>query len=168
MLLRAAAEAAPEGTTLEIASIADIPLYNGDVEAEGIPDAVEQLKERVAAADGLLIATPEYNGSIPGVAKNAIDWLSRPPADIPRVFAGLPVAVMGATPGMGATIGAQHAWLPVFRNLNMLPWFGARLMISGARTAFDADGHLIDKQARASVARFVAGFAAFAAQGRRR
>ena len=99
-LLRAAAAAAPAGCTVDIASIRDIPLYDGDAEAAaGVPDVVETLKDRVAAADGLLLVTPEYNNSIPGVFKNAIDWLSRPPQDIPRVFGGRPVALMGATPG---------------------------------------------------------------------
>src|SRR5712691_8094834 len=85
-LLRAAAAAAPAGCTVDIASIRGIPLYDSDVEAAtGVPAVVETLKERVAAADGLLLVTPEYNNSIPGVFKNVIDWLSRPPQDIPRV-----------------------------------------------------------------------------------
>src|SRR5262245_65484963 len=82
-LLRAARELAPAGTEIEIASIAGIPLYDGDLESEkGIPDTVTALKERIKSADGLLLATPEYNNSMPGVLKNAIDWLSRPPKDI--------------------------------------------------------------------------------------
>src|SRR5262245_33852009 len=86
MLLNAASAAAPQGTTIETASIAGIPLYDGDFEAaEGVPAVVETLKNRIAAAEGLLIVSPEYNNSIPGVTKNAIDWLSRPPADIARV-----------------------------------------------------------------------------------
>jgi NAD(P)H-dependent FMN reductase len=82
MLLRAASQLAPAGTNVEIASIRGIPLYDGDVEvAEGIPTMLQELKTRIAATDGLLIATPEYNNSIPGVLKNAFDWLSRPPED---------------------------------------------------------------------------------------
>src|SRR6202165_3051619 len=85
-LLRAAAGLMPPGSSLEIASIKGIPLYDGDVEAnEGIPQAVAALKEQIAAADGLLLVTPEYNNSMPGVFKNTIDWLSRPASDIPRV-----------------------------------------------------------------------------------
>ena len=96
MLLRAAVELAPEGTSVEAGSIRDIPLYDGDLEAQqGVPAAVQHLKYQIAAADGLLLVTPEYNNSIPGVIKNAIDWLSRPPADIPRVFRGRPVAILG-------------------------------------------------------------------------
>src|SRR5438132_1045358 len=85
-LLRAAASLTPAGSEMTIATLHGIPLYDGDVEAGGMPEAVERLKEQIAGADGLLIATPEYNNSSPGVLKNAIDWLSRPPADIPRVF----------------------------------------------------------------------------------
>src|SRR5262245_55206559 len=118
LLLSAAARAAPSGTTVDIASIRDVPLYDGDLEAEaGIPQPVRALKERILAADGLLLVTPEYNNSVPGVFKNAIDWLSRPPADIGRVFGGRPVGLMGATPGAGGTILAQAAWLPVLRTL---------------------------------------------------
>ena len=168
LLLRAAVDAAPQGTTIEIASIAEIPLYNFDVETGGIPAPVEALKNKIAAADGLLIVTPEYNSSIPGVAKNAIDWLSRPPKDIGRVFGGLPVAIMGATPGQGGTIASQNAWLPVLKNLTALPWFGARMSISGASKAFDAEGRLLDEASRAQLQKFVAGFAAFTEGGRRR
>src|SRR6476659_5154601 len=91
MLLRAASQLAPAGATVEISSIRGIPLYDGDVEAtEGIPAAVQELKRRIIATDGLLIVTPEYNNSIPGVLKNAIDWLSRPSEEIPKVFGGRP------------------------------------------------------------------------------
>ncbi len=99
-LLRVAAGLMPSGAMLETATLKGIPLYDGDIEAnEGIPQAVIALQEQIAAADGLLLATPEYNNSMPGVFKNAIDWLSRPPSDIGRVFGGRPVAVMGASPG---------------------------------------------------------------------
>ena len=118
MLLRAAVDVAPPGTTITQESIREIPLYDGDVEEEqGVPPAVQRLKNRIAEADGLLIVTPEYNASMPGVLKNTIDWLSRPAADIPRVFRGRPVAIMGATPGPGGTALSQAAWLPVVRQL---------------------------------------------------
>ena len=162
MLLRAAAEAAPPATSIEIESIREIPLYDGDVEAEhGIPPAVQRLKDRIAAADGLLIVTPEYNNAMPGVLKNAIDWLSRPASDIGRVFRGRPVAVVGATPGQGGTALAQAAWLPVLRTLGMRPWFEGRVLISGAGKVFDADGRLVDAPTQDRVRTFVAGFAAF-------
>jgi len=168
MLLRAVAEAAPPGTSIEVASVHEIPLYDGDLEAEtGIPLAVQRLKDRIAAADGLLIASPEYNNSVPGVLKNAVDWLSRPAADIPRVFGGRPVAIVGATTGGGGTALAQTAWLPVVRALGMLPWFGGRLMISGAGKAFDSEGHAADETTRERIRVFVEGFSAFADAARR-
>jgi len=163
MLLRAAVEAVPAGSTIQIESIRDIPLYDGDVEAEqGIPQAVQHLKARIVAADGLLIVTPEYNNSMPGVLKNTIDWLSRPPADIPRVFRGRPVAIMGATPGQGGTLLSQAAWLPVVRTLGMRPWFEGRVNVSGAGKVFDTDGRVADEATRDRVRTFVEGFAAFA------
>ena len=162
MLLRAAADVMPEGVSLEIASIADIPLYNADDEAErGIPASVQQLKDRIAAADGLLIVTPEYNNAMPGVLKNAIDWLSRPAADIPRVFRDRPVAIMGATTGPGLTILAQAAWLPVLRLLGTAPWFGGRIMIANAAGAFDDQGRLHDEAAQKRLDDFIGGFAAY-------
>lgn len=160
MLLRAAAEVAPSGTTIEVVSLRGIPLYDGDVEAAGgIPQPVQELKDKIAAADGLLLATPEYNNSIPGVFKNAIDWLSRPPADIARVFAGRPIAIMGATPGPGGTGLAQAAWLPVLRTLGTAPWFGARMMVSSAAKVFDDKGQLTDATTRSRLEAFVKGFA---------
>jgi NAD(P)H-dependent FMN reductase len=163
-LLRGAADLAPPGLVVDIASIRDIPLYDGDVEAEhGIPEPVRALKERIAAADGLLLVTPEYNNSIPGVFKNAIDWLSRPPSDIARVFGGKPVALMGATLGMGGTALAHAAWLPVLRTLGTATWAGPRVYVSNAAKVFDADGRIVDEAVRSSVARHLAGFAAFIA-----
>ena len=163
-LLRAAAELAPSGTTLEIASIRGIPLYDGDEEAaHGVPEPVQALKERIAQSQGLLIVTPEYNNSIPGVLKNALDWLSRPPADIARVFGNRPVAILGATPGRGGTILAQSAWLPVLRTLGTRPWWGGRLQVSEASRVFDADGRIVDERIRGELTKFVAGFAAFVA-----
>lgn len=161
-LLRAAAEVAPTGVTVDTAWLQGIPLYDGDVEREqGIPDAVSHLKERIAAADGLLLVTPEYNNSLPGVFKNAIDWLSRPPADIARVFGDRPVAVTGATPGRGGTRLAQQAWLPVIRTLGMRPWFGAQLYVAGAGSVFDPQGNLVDDTIRELLTKFMAGFAEF-------
>jgi chromate reductase, NAD(P)H dehydrogenase (quinone) len=164
MLLRAAAEAAPPGTSIVQESIREIPLYDGDLEEEqGIPDAVQRLKDRIAEADGLLIVTPEYNHSMPGVLKNAIDWLSRPADDIPRVFGGRPVAIMGATSGPGGTALSQTAWLPVLRKLGMRPWFDRGVLISDAFTVFDTDGRIADAAMRQRIRRFIEGFVAFAA-----
>ena len=169
MLLRAAVEAAPAGTTIITESIRDIPLYDGDVEEQqGIPAAVERLKDRLAEADGLLIATPEYNASIPGVLKNAIDWLSRPAEDIRRVFGGTSVALMGATSGLGGTLLSQAAWLPVVRKLEMRPWCEGGLFVSSAAGVFDSEGRVSDEATRVRTRRFVEGFAAFVAGQSRR
>jgi NAD(P)H-dependent FMN reductase len=163
LLLRAGAELVPPSVELAIASLHGIPLYDGDLEAQsGIPAPVAALKDRIAAADGLLLASPEYNNSIPGVFKNAIDWLSRPPADIPRVFGDRPVALLGATPGPGGTLLAQTAWLPVLRTLTMRPWFGPRLGVAGAAKVFDESGRLVDEAIRGRLSAFLAGFADFA------
>jgi chromate reductase, NAD(P)H dehydrogenase (quinone) len=163
-LLRAAAGLAPSGSKIEIASIRGIPLYDGDAEsAEGIPSAVTTLKDAIAAADGLLIVTPEYNNSIPGVLKNAIDWLSRPPSDISRVFGGRPAALIGATTGPGGSSLAQAAWLPVLRTLGTAPWFGGRLLVPNAAKVFDDQGRITDDAIRARLEAFVKGFVEFAA-----
>jgi NAD(P)H-dependent FMN reductase len=162
-LLRAAAALAPDGLEVQIASIEGIPLYDGDREQQtGVPDEVAALKEAMVAADGLLLVTPEYNNSLPGVLKNAVDWLSRPPKDIARVFGDKPVAIMGATPGRGGTRMAQIAWLPVLRTLGMRLWTGKQLYVGGAGEAFEK-GELADPKIRELVADFMAGFARFVA-----
>jgi len=158
-LLRAAVELAPTGTTIEIASIRGIPLYDGDVETAGIPAAVLALKEKIVAADALLLVTPEYNNSIPGVFKNVIDWLSRPPADAARVFANRHVALLGASPGRFGTVQSQRAWLPVLRTLRTRTWFGPPLYVSAAAGVFDADGRLVDAEVRAHLAQLLKEFA---------
>ena len=114
------------------------------------------------ASDGVLLSTPEYNNGIPGVFKNGIDWLSRPNADIGKVFGGRKVAVVGASPGGFGTILAQNAWLPVLRTLGADFWSGGRLMVSRAGQAFDADGRLVDERMREALAGYLAGFVDYA------
>lgn len=162
-LLRLAATMMPDGTTLALGEIKGIPLYDGDAEAaEGIPTAVSELKDAIAMADGILLATPEYNNSMPGVLKNAIDWLSRPPADIKRVFGDKPIGLIGASPGGFGTILSQNAWLPVLRTLGTRPWFGGRLLVSRAHKVFDESGAMTDKAVEEQLRQFMEGFIRFA------
>ncbi len=163
-LLRAAVRSMPAGSTLEQASIAGIPLYDADVEAQGMPPLVASLKDRVAAADALLLVTPEYNNSIPGVLKNTIDWLSRPDADIARVFGGKRVALIGASQGGFGTILSQNAWLPVLKTLGTELWSGKRLLVSRAKTVFDEAGNLTDAKVAEQLTAFLQGFVAFVAR----
>jgi chromate reductase len=164
-LLRNAAGMMPEGSELIVETIRDIPLYDADLEAaEGLPTKVTALKDTIAAADGLLLVTPEYNNSIPGVFKNAIDWLSRPDADIKRVFGNKPVAVIGASPGGFGTILSQNAWLPVLRTLKADFWSDGRLMVSRAGSVFNQDGSLTDQKIEDQLRKYLEGFVAFARQ----
>jgi len=166
-LLRAAATVVPAGSRIDVGSIREIPLYDGDAEAgQGIPAPVSALKDAIAAADGLFLVTPEYNNSIPGVFKNAIDWLTRPASDIKRVFGGKPVALIGASPGGFGTILSQNAWLPILRTLGTRPWFGGRLYASRAQGLFDASGVLTDAAMRDLLAQYVSGFVEFVRSGR--
>ena len=161
-LLRAAQATAGADVKLEVITLHGIPLYDGDVEQrDGLPASVSELKERVVASDGVLLCTPEYNNGIPGVFKNAIDWLSRPADDIPRVFGDRPFAVIGASPSGFGTILAQNAWLPVLRTLKVRYWSGGRLQVSRAHTLMDADGELADEATRKQLGEFVRGFAGF-------
>jgi len=161
-LLRAAAEVVPDGCILTIEPIKDIPLYNADVEnTEGIPPAVAELKDRIASADALLMVTPENNNSIPGVFKNAIDWLSRPPEDRARIFGNRPTGLMGATPGGFGTAFSQYAWLPVLRVLGAQVWSGRTMWVSGAMSKFDKEGNLTDEGVRKQLSKYMNGFVDF-------
>ncbi len=157
-LLRAAVEETPAGSTLVAGTITGVPLYNADVEAEGLPEAVQLLQQQLAQADGLLMITPEYNNGIPGVFKNAIDWMSSGPGA--ALFEGKPVALIGASPGGFGTILSQSHWLPVLRTLKTDPWFEGRMMVSRAGQLFDAEGNLTDEKTRETLRGFLAGFAA--------
>lgn len=143
----------PADVTLDVVGIDGIPVYNGDDEDQhGPPPAVVALKERIVASDALLIVSPEYNNSIPGPLKNAIDWVSRPPKDTARVFGGRPVGVIGASPGRNGALLAQQAWLPVLRALGVAPYFGGALTVGGASTVFADDGTIADAGTRDRVA----------------
>jgi NAD(P)H-dependent FMN reductase len=163
-LLRAAQAAAGEGVQIEAATLHGIPLYDGDLEQrDGTPQAVRELKQRIVASNGLLMVTPEYNNGVPGVFKNAVDWLSRKTPDMPLVFADRPVAVIGASPGGFGTIMSQNHWLPVLRTLGARHWSGGRLTVSRAQSVFGPDGALQDDTIRRQLAEFVHGFASFVA-----
>ena len=162
VLIASAKEAMPAGSGLQVLSIDDVPLYNGDIEAKsGLPDSVLQLRKQIAAADGIVISTPEYNASIPGVLKNVIDWLSRPVEDEASVFAGKPLALMGATPGGLGTALSQAAWLPTLRNLRVIYWTGGGNFLLSRASAEISDGRLSESKMDA-LKKFVDGFATFA------
>jgi NAD(P)H-dependent FMN reductase len=168
-LLRAAQAQAGDGFTLDAATLHGIPLYDGDAEQrDGLPATVVELKERIVASDGVLLVTPEYNNGIPGVFKNAIDWLSRPAADIARVFGDRPFAVIGASPGGFGTILAQNGWLPVLKTLGTQQWSGGRLQVSRAGKVFDENGELVDEAVRKQLGDFLRGFAGHIDQHRPR
>jgi len=166
-LLDEAAAMVPPGTELDrgqLGVICSLPLFNQDIlDREGLPSGVAELKNAVRDADGLLIATPEYNWGIPGFLKNAIDWASRPASDIPYVFGDLPVALIGAGGG-GGTRSAQNAWLSVFRFLRMRPWFGQSLYVAHAQERFDAHNRLTDEATREQLSAVVTGFVAHCEQ----
>jgi NAD(P)H-dependent FMN reductase len=166
-LLDEAAALVPVGTELDrghLAVTGALPLFNQDIlDLDGFPRGVLELKDAVREADGLLIATPEYNWGIPGFLKNAIDWASRPASDIPYVFGDLPVALIGAGGGAGTRF-AQNAWLSVFRFLKMRPWFGQSLYVDRAQERFDEHNRLVDQATREQLQAVITGFAAHCAQ----
>ena len=146
--LRAAIELTPPGATVESFELDGIPPFNQDEEGHP-PPAVVEMKRRVREADAVLIVTPEYNYSIPGVLKNAIDWGSRPYGD--SAWAGKPAAIMGASVGAIGTARAQYHLRQVFVFLNMFPLNQPEVMIGSAATRFDATGKLTDDTSRGLV-----------------
>ncbi|MGZ4289179.1 MAG: NADPH-dependent FMN reductase [Gaiellaceae bacterium] len=146
-LLRAASELAPPGIEVELYDgLASLPPYDADLDVEPAPAPVRDLRERIAAADALLISTPEYNGSIPGQLKNAVDWASRPfPASSLR---NKPIALAGATPG---AYGAMWAQTDLRRVLGITGArvVGEELPVGQVATRFDDEGRLIDPEVRA-------------------
>ena len=151
-LLNEAGKLLPDDVTLETFDLSPIPFYNADVEAEGAPDAVRLFKERMAAADALLIATPEYNYSVTGVLKNAIDWASRPPKDSP--FVGKPVAIMGAG-GLYGTVRSQLHLRQILLSTgaNVLTRPDVHVMRSWEK--FDSEGNLTDEETMERIARLM-------------
>jgi chromate reductase len=156
-LLRAAVEHAPEGMAIEILDLVEVPLYNGDVEAEGDPEAVASLKRAIAAADGVLMATPEYNHGVPGVMKNAVDWASRPPGAAP--LGGKPVGIIGASPGITGSARGQSQLRQAFEFTNSFCMPQPELLVFKAHEKFDSEGRLSDAATREHLARYLAAFA---------
>lgn len=152
-LIRAAVELAPPGTTVEMFELGDIPLYNQDIQDQGDSPAVAAFKTAIAAADALLVATPEYNHCIPGVLKNALDWASRPRATSP--LRDKPVAILGATPGPGATARAQANLREAFVFVGAVVMPLPEVLVASATQHFDADGNLTDPEIRASIVELV-------------
>jgi chromate reductase len=160
-LLRAAVELAPEGMTIEPLEIRELPHYDADLDVDGGPDVVRAFKQHIIAADGLLIATPEYNYSMSGVLKNALDWASRAPE---RAMQNKPVAIVGATPGRWGTVRSQMALrqMLVFPGCRVLP--SPLFQIAGAREHFDADGNLTDAETRHELVGVLEAFATWIKQ----
>lgn len=146
--LRAASELLPEGASLDIVDLSLIPFFNEDLEAEGIPQVVAGFKEKIASADAILIATPEYNYSIPPVLKNALDWASR---GNEKPLNGKPLAIMSASIGMFGGARAQYHLRQVCVVLNLLPLNKPEVFIMNASTKFDQDGKLTDDYSRNAI-----------------
>lgn len=154
--LKAAQKLAPEGVAVEILDLAAIPFFNEDLEAEGVPEVVEEFKSKIAAADALLICTPEYNYSIPPVLKNALDWASRG-ADAP--VNGKPLAIMSASPGMLGGARVQYHLRQVCVALNMKVLNRPEVFIANANTKFDENGNLTDDYTKKAITRLLTALA---------
>ncbi len=146
--LRTACDLAPDGMTISIFDLAPIPLFNQDLEKDGLPAVVETMRQTMAAADGLLIVTPEYNSSIPGVLKNALDWGSRGAS---HPFCDKPTAIMGATPGMGGTARAQTHLRQILGRLNARMINNPEALIANAPERIGPDGLIGDTPTRAVI-----------------
>jgi chromate reductase len=151
-LLRAAVELAPRDVKIEVFDLEGIPPFNQDFESQP-PERVKEFKKKIKAADAILIATPEYNYSIPGVLKNAIDWASRPYPD--NAFEGKPVAIMGASIGMLGAARAQYHLRQCFVFLNMYPLNRPEIMVNFAPEKFDENGNLKDEPTKKRLVEFL-------------
>ena len=156
IVAEAAVQLAADEVDLALFNVSDIPLYNGDVEEAGLPASVQALHDAVAAADGLLFFSPEYNGSFPAVTKNVIDWMSRPPAS----WEGTAVSMVTASPGGRAGVGVRGHFDAIMPFQPVRPF--ASLGIGGYGDKV-ADGQLTDQATRDELAAHIAEFAAFSA-----
>lgn len=158
-LIRTAQALAPEGMTITVFDLIDVPLYNADVEAQGDPQAVAALKEAIRASHGVLIATPEYNHGVPAVTKNAVDWASRPTEAAP--LAKKPVGIIGASPGMTGSARGQSQLRQAFEFTNSYCMPQPELLVYRAHEKFDADGLLTDEPTAKYLGRYLEAFAAW-------
>jgi chromate reductase len=160
-LLHATTAVAPAGMKIELLEIGDVPLYNGDVQSQGFPEVVTRLGEAIRQADGVLLITPEYNYSVSGVLKNAIDWISRLPE---QPFNEKPTAIMGASMGNLGTARAQYHLRQILVYLNAHVMNRPEIMVPAAHSKFDAEGKLTDESTREHLVKFSAAFQAFASR----
>lgn len=158
MALNAAIARRPAGMTISVAEIGDLPLYDEDVREKGFPAPVQRLRGEIAAADAILFVTPEYNYSVPGVLKNAIDWASRPPS---QPFAGKPCAIMGASISLLGTARAQYHLRQICVFLDMHPINRPEVMIAQAGERFGPDGSLKDEKTGQFIADLLVALAAW-------
>lgn len=156
MLINSLLELKPENMEIEITDLTDIPLYNGDVEDAGMPASVAAFREKINKADGVIISTPEYNHSIPGVLKNTLDWASRAPHN---PFSGKPVGIMGASMGLSGTISAQENLRHVGAILNIHAMNYPNVLIRTAQDKFDSAGKLTDETIKDNLRKFLLSFA---------
>ncbi|HEU4953668.1 MAG TPA: NAD(P)H-dependent oxidoreductase [Gemmatimonadales bacterium] len=163
-LIEAAREIAPPGLTIETVEIGGLPFYDADLEAQGDPPPVTGFKTALASADGVLIATPEYNDGIPGVLTNALDWGSRLPGRSP--LAGKPVLVMGASPSQVGTARAQLHLRQVLAHVQARVLPPPELLVARAHERFDAELHLTDEGTRRLLADLLRRFAIWVARER--
>src|SRR5260221_2047335 len=161
--LKVAQSLVPEGAEMEIITLDEIPLYNQDYENDE-PPPVRTFKEKIRQADALFIVTPEYNYSMPGVLKNAIDWASRPHGD--NAWDGKPAAMMGASPGTLGTARCQYHLRQCFLNINVVAVTRPEVMLGNAAERFDAALKLTDPKSRELVARLIEALAGLAAKPR--
>jgi chromate reductase len=159
-ILRAAQQLVPEGMTIEIyEGIGEFPHYDQDVADAGFPAQVTEFKDKVKAADCVLMVTPEYNNGIPGVLKNALDWGSRPTGD--SCWAGKPLAIMGAATAQGGTVRAQMQLRENARPLDMQVLARPEVLINNARAKFDAELNFTDEQGRTFMQQQLSAFSDF-------
>ena len=153
-LLRTAQECAPDGVTIEIFGLHDLPLFNQDVEDQGDPAPVQAWKQAVRDADALLLACPEYNGGVTGVLKNAIDWASR---GSPSALSGKTVCIVGASPGVTGTVRAQDALRQSLRKVSAEYWPLSEMLVGQAHTKIEA-GQVTDEKTLAYLGKHVTAF----------